>query len=60
MDQIELQVQQNRFDQPDVTNVMEIIENVEHREMGEQQECQDKLEQKALQDWRARAIRYTW
>ena len=56
VDHIELQVQQNRLDQPKVTKVMEIVENVEHREMGEQQECQDKLEQKALQDWRANKV----
>ena len=56
MDHIELQVQQNPLDQPDVTKFMEIAENVEHREMGEQQDCQDKQEQKALKDLRAHKV----
>ena len=39
-----------------MTKVVEVVENVEHREMGEQQECQDKLEQKALQYSRANKV----
>ena len=56
VDHIELQVQQNPLDQPDVMKVVETVENVEHSEMGEQQECQDKLEQKALQESRAHKV----
>ena len=56
VDHIELQVQQNQFDQPDVMKVVEIVENVEHRKMGEQQECQEKLEQKALPESRAHKV----
>ena len=59
MDHIELQVQPNRLDQSDVAKVVEIVVNVEHREMR-QRECQDKLEQKELQDSRAHKVTYTW
>ncbi|XP_062512134.1 uncharacterized protein LOC134187969 [Corticium candelabrum] len=52
-----LQVQ-NRLDQPDVDESHGDRREcgAQHREMGEQQECQDKLEQKALQHTRAHKV----